>query len=106
MRITLIGFFLILLAFSLGACSSEGTPCGNTVCGSGEVCESGECVLGIFIEGDSGEELCQSDEDCPGHKVCTLPNSDPASTCITELNCEGDSDCQSGLNCGKDKVCR
>ncbi len=97
---------LLLLTLALPYCSTDNTPCGNTTCGSGEVCESGFCVLALNISGSDEEELCHLDEDCPKGQVCTLEDSDPAMTCIPRLPCQKEFDCQSGLTCGDDGLCR
>ena len=97
----LLGFLLLALPH----CSTDNVPCGNTTCGAGEVCESGECVLALHISGEDSEEGCFHDSDCPKGQVCTLETSDPANTCIPRLPCDRDSDCQSGLTCGPDGLC-
>lgn len=103
-----ISLLIIGLSFGISACSSDdGVACGNGFCSSGEVCEDGVCVLGLFIDGsEEDNEGCQEDSDCPREKVCTDGDSRPASTCITALNCEVDQDCQTGLQCGNDGHCR
>lgn len=99
---------LTLLPLLHGGCSSEeGPPCGGGFCRSNEVCEAGECVLGLVFEDEPhSDKACASDGDCPSGKVCTEENSDPAGTCIPNLPCEQNGDCQSGLHCSTDGVCR
>lgn len=103
-------FSTLLMAFlflALPHCSTDNVRCGDTTCGSGEVCESGQCVLALNISGEPLEEdLCFQDEDCPDGQICTLETSTPAQSCIPRLECEQELDCQSGLSCGPDGYCQ
>jgi len=99
--------FLLLPLFYGGCSSDEAIPCGDGFCRSGEVCEAGQCVLGIVLdEGAAVNSVCYSDQDCPSGKICTEDFSEPANSCIPILPCERDGDCQLGLHCGEDDVCR
>ncbi|MDX1386522.1 MAG: hypothetical protein R3257_02955 [bacterium] len=106
MKTKFIGYLFIFCLFAAVGCSSDGPPCGDTVCSAGEVCESGDCVLALVIEGDEDPEGCLGDEDCPSHKICTEPDSEPGATCIPRLSCQRDHDCQTGLQCDEDGLCR
>lgn len=99
-------FPLFLLPLVFWGCSTEGVSCSGAVCGTGEVCEAGKCVLGLsFDDADEGGS-CENDADCSEDRVCTTPSSKPPSTCIPQLDCDLDGDCQSGLTCARDNICR
>jgi len=103
---------LILTLSLFWGCSDDRIACGDSFCGSAEVCENGQCELALTLNLGSEEESdkesveCEDDGDCRLDEVCTEAGSDPASVCIPPLSCSHDLDCQSGLKCGEDGHCR